>query len=195
MNGADVLVALSKSGPGVVPKNWIERMNKRAIVFACANPVPEIYPHEAKEAGAEIVATGRSDFPNQVNNSLGFPGILKGVLLVNATRISDSMAIAAARCLARAKEEKGMDGEHIVPTMEDVEIYPRQAADVAMQAVREGLAQRPLSHDEVYRKAEADIMEARRTVQTLMDNGLIQPPPAELLEKALRETIAEVEGK
>lgn len=194
MNGADVLVALSKSGPGVVPKRWIERMNKRAIVFACANPVPEIYPHEAKEAGAEIVATGRSDFPNQINNSLGFPGILKGVLLVNATRISDSMAIAAARCLARVKEEKGMDSEHIVSTMDDVEIYPRQAADVAMQAVHEGLAQRPLSREEVYRKAKADIGEARKTVQTLMDSGLIQPPPADLIEKALQETIAEVEG-
>jgi malate dehydrogenase (oxaloacetate-decarboxylating) len=104
------------------------------------------------------------------------------------------MAIAAARCLARVKEEKGMDSEHIVSTMDDVEIYPRQAADVAMQAVHEGLAQRPLSREEVYRKAKADIGEARKTVQTLMDSGLIQPPPADLIEKALQETIAEVEG-
>ena len=79
---------------------WIRLMAPRSIVFACANPVPEIYPHEAKEAGAFIVATGRGDFPNQVNNSLGFPGILKGTLLSGASKITDSMALAASQALA-----------------------------------------------------------------------------------------------
>jgi len=77
MLGADVLISLSKPGPNTIKQEWIKLMADKAIVFACANPVPEIYPYAAKEAGAYVVATGRGDFPNQVNNSLGFPGILK----------------------------------------------------------------------------------------------------------------------
>ena len=195
MEGADVLVALSTPGPGVVPKDWVARMNKNAIVFACANPVPEIYPHEAREAGAAVVATGRSDFPNQVNNSLGFPGILKGALLVRALRVTDRMSIAAAYSLARAQEARGLDAEHIIPTMEDVDVYPQEAADVALQAIQEGVAQRPLTREEVLRRAEEDIAEARKTVHLLMEHDLIHAPPASLVEQALAETIAEVEGK
>ncbi|OQX70536.1 MAG: malate dehydrogenase [Candidatus Cloacimonas sp. 4484_275] len=93
---ADVLIALSKPGPNTVKGEWIQSMADKSIVFTCANPVPEIYPYAAKEAGAFIVATGRGDFPNQVNNSLGFPGILKGALMVRAKKITDNMAIAAA---------------------------------------------------------------------------------------------------
>ena len=86
MKDADVLIALSTPGPDSVKQDWIRSMNQKSIVFTCANPVPEIYPYAAKEAGAYIVATGRGDFPNQVNNSLGFPGILKGALLVRAQK-------------------------------------------------------------------------------------------------------------
>jgi malate dehydrogenase (oxaloacetate-decarboxylating) len=89
IEGADVLIALSTPGPDTVKKEWIQSMNKDAIVFVCANPIPEIWPWEAKEAGARIVATGRSDFPNQVNNSLGFPGIFRGTLDVMAKTITD----------------------------------------------------------------------------------------------------------
>ena len=89
IRGADVVVALSKSGPGVIDAQWITKMAKDSIVFVCANPVPEIWPWEAKAAGAAVVATGRSDFPNQVNNSLGFPGIFRGTLDVRATTITD----------------------------------------------------------------------------------------------------------
>ena len=100
MLGSDVVIALAAQGPGVILPEWVAKMNKDAIVFACANPVPEIWPWEAKEAGAAIVATGRSDFPNQVNNSLGFPGIFRGTLDVRARSITDEMCFAAADALA-----------------------------------------------------------------------------------------------
>src|SRR4030066_270075 len=100
IRGADVLISASKQGPGTIRKDWVKTMAKDAIVFAEANPVPEIWPWEAKEAGAKIVATGRSDFPNQVNNSLGFPGIFRGALDVRAKTITDEMCIAASTALA-----------------------------------------------------------------------------------------------
>jgi len=100
MRGVDVVIALSRSGPGVILPEWIEAMADDAVVFACANPVPEIWPWEAQEAGARVIATGRSDFPNQVNNSLGFPGIFRGALDVRARTITDEMCFAAAEALA-----------------------------------------------------------------------------------------------
>jgi len=129
----------------VVKPEWIHAMAEKAIVFTCANPVPEIYPHEAKAAGALIVATGRSDFPNQVNNSLCFPGLLKGCLLVDASRVTDNMAIAAAHSLANMQQKRGLDVDHIMPTMDDVEVFPREAADVAAQAIKDGVAQRTMT--------------------------------------------------
>ena len=102
-------IALSKPGPGTIKPEWVSAMAKDAIVFACANPVPEIWPWEAKAAGARIVATGRSDFPNQVNNSLGFPGIFRGALDVRARTITDEMCLAAAEALAGAAPDGGMN--------------------------------------------------------------------------------------
>ncbi len=98
--GMDAVVALSRPGPGVIEPEWIKAMAPDPVVFACANPVPEIWPWDAHAAGAKIVATGRSDFPNQVNNSLGFPGIFRGALDVRARTITDEMCIAAAEALA-----------------------------------------------------------------------------------------------
>jgi len=141
LDGADVVIALSKPGPGTIQPEWIRKMAKDAIVFACANPVPEIWPWEATEAGAVVVATGRSDFPNQVNNSLGFPGIFRGTLDVRASTITDTMCIAAAKALADMAEEKGLTPEYILPTMDEWEVFPREAAAVAVQAVEEGLVQ------------------------------------------------------
>ena len=97
LRGADVCVAFSRPGPGIIQPEWVQTMARDAIVFACANPTPEIWPWEARAAGARIVATGRSDFPNQVNNSLVFPGVFRGMLDVRARTVSDEMAIAAAR--------------------------------------------------------------------------------------------------
>lgn len=98
--GADALISLAAPGPGIVAKEDVEQMADDAIVFACANPVPEILPDDAKEAGARIVGTGRSDYPNQINNSLGFPAVFGGALEVRASRITEQMCIAAAHAIA-----------------------------------------------------------------------------------------------
>jgi malate dehydrogenase (oxaloacetate-decarboxylating) len=155
-------------------------MAKDAIIFACANPVPEIWPWEAKEAGARIIGTGRSDFPNQINNSLGFPGIFRGVLDVRATTITDEMAIAAAKELARCAEEQGIDDEHIVPTMDDWEVFPREAAAVGVKAQEQGVARLTLSREELLAKAREIIFEAQEMTRFLMDRELISPVPQEL---------------
>jgi malate dehydrogenase (oxaloacetate-decarboxylating) len=193
--GADILCAVSTPGPGVVKPEWIGAMADKAIVFACANPVPEIYPFEAKEAGAFIVATGRSDFPNQVNNSMCFPGLLKGSLLIHASRVTDKMAIAAAHSIARAQQRRELDPEHIMPVMDDVEVFPRQAADVAAQAIQDGVAQRVMDPEEVFQRADRDIKENREIVDLLMEREKIKTPPKEMIDTAVAETIAEIRGK
>ncbi|MBE0479233.1 NADP-dependent malic enzyme, partial [Candidatus Aerophobetes bacterium] len=140
MKGTDVCIACSKPGPGVIKPEWVKAMADDAVVFACANPIPEIWPWEAKEAGAKIVATGRSDFSNQVNNSLGFPGIFRGALDVRAKTITDEMCIAAAKELAKCAEDKGLSEEYIVPTMDEWEVFPREAVSVGMKAIEQGIA-------------------------------------------------------
>ena len=167
-------------------------MAEKAIVFVCANPVPEIYPYAAKEAGAYIVATGRGDFPNQVNNSLGFPGILKGALLVRARKITDNMAIAAAHSLAATAEKNGLNPEYITCKMSEWEVFPAEARDVAMQAIKDGVARIQMSPEEAFEKAEADIKEARTIVDKMMELGLIKRPPVELLEAAVKRAVAQV---
>jgi len=179
MRGADVCIAFSKPGPGTILPEWVKGMAEDAIVFPCANPVPEIWPWEAKEAGARIVGTGRSDFPNQVNNSLGFPGIFRGVLDVRATTITDEMAIAAAEELARCAEERGLDEDHIVPKMDNWEIFPREAAAVGVRAQEQGVARLSLSHDELLSQARATIRQAQDMTRFLMEKELIPPVPAE----------------
>ncbi len=179
MRDADVCIAASKPGPGTILPEWVKGMAKDAILFACANPIPEIWPWEAKEAGARIVGTGRSDFPNQINNSLGFPGIFRGVLDVRATTITDGMAIAAAEELACRAEERGLDEEHIVPTMDDWEVFPREAAAVGMKAQEQGVARLSVSHEELLSKAKAIIRQAQDMTRFLMEKELIPPVPAE----------------
>ncbi|MDH7484684.1 MAG: NADP-dependent malic enzyme [Anaerolineae bacterium] len=180
MRGTDVCIALSTPGPGTILPEWIKGMAEDAIIFPCANPIPEIWPWEAKEAGARIVGTGRSDFPNQVNNSLGFPGIFRGVLDVRARTITDEMAIAAAEELARCAEERGIHEDNIVPTMDEWEVFPREAVAVALKAQEQGVARLQLSREELYVKAETTIRQAREMVQFLMDKGLIPPIPEEI---------------
>ena len=193
MAGADVLIAASRPGPGVVEPSSIALMAPKSIVFACANPVPEIYPHDARAAGAYIVATGRGDFANQVNNSLGFPAILKGALLVRARGISDGMTIAAARSLAAFAEARGIDPNNIIARMDEPDVFPHEAADVAMQAVEEGLARVSLSHDAAFAQAAADITKAREAVHMLIDQGLIERPPQSMLQEALDWAIEQVQ--
>jgi malate dehydrogenase (oxaloacetate-decarboxylating) len=176
MKGADVCISLSKPGPDTIKKAWVEQMAKDAILFVCANPIPEIWPWEAKEAGARIVATGRSDFPNQVNNSLGFPGIFRGTLDVMATTITDEMCIAAAEELARCAEDIGMSEEYLIPTMDEWEVFPREAAAVGIKAIEQGVAREKLSRDELYKKATRIIKRSREETALLMKEGLIAMP-------------------
>lgn len=178
MEGVDVVIALSKPGPGTILPEWVERMNKDAIVFACANPVPEIWPWEALNAGARIVATGRSDFPNQVNNSLGFPGIFRGALDVRAETITDEMCFAAAEALADFIGDD-LDDEHLLPSMEDWQVFAREAAAVGMKAQEQGVARLTKSYDELYQHALQMIGRSRNLTQTMMAEGFIAPVPEE----------------
>lgn len=176
IKGADVLIALSKIGPDTVKKEWIASMADDSIVFVCANPIPEIYPWEAKEAGARIVATGRSDFPNQVNNSLGFPGIFRGTLDVMAKTITDEMCVAAAVELAKTAEDNGMHENYLVPTMDEWEVFPREAAAVGRKAIEQGVARLDFTYDELYKMAEIKIKAAREAFDSLQNNGFIKMP-------------------
>jgi len=175
IKGQDVLIALSKSGPDVIQKDWISTMADNSIVFACANPIPEIWPWEAKEAGARVVATGRSDFPNQVNNSVGFPAIFRGTLDVMAKTITDEMCIAAAYELAKCAEDKGLREDYLLPTMDEWEVFPREAVAVAKKAMEQGIARLSFSEKELFQMAETKIKRARDEVNLLMEKGIIPP--------------------
>jgi len=177
----------------MVRPSWIQSMAQKSIVFTCANPVPEIYPYAAKEAGAFIVATGRGDFPNQVNNSLGFPGILKGALMVRARKITDEMAIAAANALARFAEKRGITPEDIIPKMDEPDVFAFEAAEVAMQAIRDGVARKMIDWDSAFQKAKIDIEYSRNMTQRLMESGFITEPPRDMLDEALNWAVSEVE--
>ncbi len=186
VKGADILIALSKPGPDVVKPEWIRKMAAKPIVFACANPVPEIYPYAAKQSGAFIVATGRGDFNNQINNSLGFPGILKGALLVRAKTITDSMAIAAAKSLAGFAEKRGINPDNIIPKMDETEVFPDEAAAVAKQAIEDGVARKILNHDTIVNITRSDINNARKSLETLINNELIKTPDPQIIENNLK---------
>jgi len=179
MKSADVVIAASSSRPGLIQKPMIEKMASDPIVFACANPLPEIWPWEAKEAGARIVATGRSDFPNQVNNSLGFPGIFRGVLDVRAQKITDTMCVAAADELSRVAEEQGINEDYILPTMENSEVFWREAAAIGVKAQEEGLSLRKISRDDLIEEAKTIIQRAREMTRSNTLTGYIKLPEAE----------------
>ena len=173
----DACIALSKPGPGVIEESWIKGMSNSPIVFTCANPVPEIWPWEAKNAGAAIVATGRSDFPNQVNNSLGFPGLFRGALDVRALKLTDGMCLAAASEIASYAEKTGLSETNIVPKMDELELFAHEAAAVAMKAIDEGVAQIKLDKSEVYDNALEMITRSRNITRSQMDSGFIKPAP------------------
>jgi malate dehydrogenase (oxaloacetate-decarboxylating) len=177
IKGTDVMIAAAKPGPGTIKKDWISGMNKDAIVFAVANPVPEIWPWEAKEAGARIVGTGRSDFENQINNSLGFPGIFRGTLDVNAKTITDEMTIAAAYSVAKTAEEKGLREDYIVPTMEEWEVFINEAVAVGIKAIEQGIARIKLSENQLRQSAEELIGNSRKQTELQIKEGFIKKPP------------------
>jgi malate dehydrogenase (oxaloacetate-decarboxylating) len=136
-----------------------------------------MWPWEAQEAGVRVFATGRSDFPNQVNNSLGFPGIFRGTLDVRASTITDDMCIAAANALADAAGE--LRADRILPTMDEWEVFPREAVAVGMMAQQQGLAHLTFSADELYRKACDMIGRSRDLTKWMMQRGFIAEAPQE----------------
>jgi malate dehydrogenase (oxaloacetate-decarboxylating) len=174
MKGADVVIAASKPGPGVIKKEWVEEMNKDPIVFALANPVPEIWPWEAREAGAKIVATGRSDFPNQINNSLVFPSMFRGVLSVRAKAITDEMIITFAETLAGYAERKGLREDYIIPTMEEWDAYIETALAVGLKTMELGISRITLSREELLSDIREAILSSRAKYEALMKAGYIR---------------------
>ena len=136
--GADVFIGTS--APGIVTQEMVSRMNKDAILFACANPTPEIFPEEAKAGGARIVSTGRSDYPNQINNVLAFPGVFRGTFDVRASDINEEMKLAAAMALAGLISDEELDEEHIIPNPLDPRVAPAVAKAVAEAARASGVA-------------------------------------------------------
>jgi len=170
--GADVVISASKPGPDTIKKEWISSMNTDSIVFALANPVPEIWPDSAKEAGAKIIATGRGDFPNQINNSLIFPGVFRGVLDAGARGVNFQIMVEAANEIANFVKQP--TAERIVPTMDEWELYPRVAAAVAYKTVEMNLARKSDSKNG-FLKTATEIIESNRDIYTKMiANGSIK---------------------
>jgi len=177
LRDADVLIAASRPGPGVLKKEWVRSMAENPVVFLLANPVPEMWPWEAKEAGAAVVATGRSDFPNQVNNSLVFPAVFRGVLDIRAKTITDTMVLHAAWALANYVPEEKLTPDYIIPTMQEWEVYVHVAAALAEKASEERVARRPMTYEEELVNARNVIERARKVLISLMDLKLIKPFP------------------
>jgi len=176
LRGADVCIAFSRPGPGVIEPAWVRSMARDAVVFACANPTPEIWPWDAADAGARIVATGRGDFPNQLNNSLAFPGIFRGALDVRARSISEGMAIAAAGALAAVARAGGLSEERVLPHMSEIDAHVQVAVATARAAEGEGLAQIAVAAD-LEASVRGRIEAARTMAALLLREGLIAPPP------------------
>jgi malate dehydrogenase (oxaloacetate-decarboxylating) len=138
MVGADIFIGVS--APGTVTSDMVRTMNKDAIIFACANPTPEIFPEDAKAGGARVIATGRSDFPNQINNVLAFPGIFRGTFDVRASDINEEMKMAAARALAGLISDEELSEDYIIPKAFDPRVGQTVAKAVADAARRSGVA-------------------------------------------------------
>ena len=150
IEGADVFIGVSVAG--ALTKEMVSKMNENPIIFAMANPDPEIMPENAKEAGAKVIGTGRSDFPNQVNNVLAFPGIFRGALDVRATRINEKMKIAAAEAIASLITEEELHDDYVIPAPFDERVAPVVAASVARAAMESGVARITIDPEDVAEK-------------------------------------------
>jgi malate dehydrogenase (oxaloacetate-decarboxylating) len=158
--GADVFIGVSEKG--ALTSGMIKKMAPEPVIFAMANPDPEILPDEAEEAGAFITATGRSDFPNQVNNCLGFPAIFRGLLDVRASMVTDGMKLAASSALAGFIKDDELSVNRIIPSVYDLEVFALTAEAVGMQAVREGVARINLPAGKIYGNMINILEESRR---------------------------------
>src|SRR5690625_260527 len=151
LEGADVFIGVSVGG--ILTEEMVKKMNEDPIVFAMANPDPEILPQDAKAAGVKIIGTGRSDYPNQVNNVLAFPGIFRGALDVRATRINEKMKIAAAEGIASLISDEERNEDYVIPGPFDPRVAPVVAASVAKAAMESGVARIEVDPDEVATRA------------------------------------------
>ncbi|MGZ4133575.1 MAG: NAD(P)-dependent malic enzyme, partial [Tumebacillaceae bacterium] len=145
--GADVFIGVSVAG--AVTTEMVQSMNRDAIIFAMATPTPEIFPEDALAAGASVVGTGRSDYPNQINNVLAFPGIFRGALDVRATTINEEMKIAAAYAIAELISEDELSNEYVIPRPFDPRVVPSVSYAVAKAAMESGVARRPIDLSKV----------------------------------------------
>lgn len=152
LTGADVFIGVSVAG--AVNEDMVRLMNDDPIIFAMANPTPEIFPEDAKKAGARVVGTGRSDYPNQVNNVLAFPGIFRGALDARASHINEEMKIAAAYAIAELIQEDELNEEYVIPDPFDPRVAPRVAAEVARAAMKTGVARITVDPAEVEEKTK-----------------------------------------
>lgn len=175
MHGTDVVVSAAKSQPGLIKSEWVKSMEKDPAIFALANPLPEIWPDDAKAAGAKVVATGRSDFPNQINNSLVFPGVFRGVLDARSKGVNFRIMVKASYEIANYVKDPTPD--HIVPTMGDWELYPRVASSVAVATVEEKLARKVDSKEGYYRTASEIIRVNRENFEKMMKMNIVEQLP------------------
>jgi malate dehydrogenase (oxaloacetate-decarboxylating) len=152
IKGADVFIGVSVAG--ALTKEMVSSMNPNSIIFAMANPDPEIMPNEAKAAGAMVVGTGRSDFPNQVNNVLAFPGIFRGALDVRATHINEKMKVAAVEAIAGLIREDELNADYVIPGPFDPRVAPAVAAAVARAAMDTGVARLKMDPEEIKEKTK-----------------------------------------
>lgn len=179
IKGADAVLAFSTPDPETIKADWVKTMAKKAIVFACANPMPEIWPWHAEQAGAAVVATGRCDFSNQVNNALCFPGIFRGVLDIRARTITDQMAMAAAHELARYARDAPEFGEtRILPPLDDWEVHPHIAAATGVMAQEQGVAALSRDATMLYDEAFLTISNVQDATRALIREEFIPQPPA-----------------
>lgn len=148
IRNADIFIGVS--APRVLTKEMVETMAEKAIIFACANPTPEIFPDDAKAGGAMVVATGRSDYPNQINNVLAFPGIFRGAFDVQASDINDDMKLAAAYALASIVKDDELSADYIIPKAFDPIVGPTVAAAVSQAAIKSGVAKKEISYEEEF---------------------------------------------
>ncbi|MGA2874566.1 MAG: NADP-dependent malic enzyme [Nitrososphaerales archaeon] len=175
VKGADALIAASQPGPHTLAPRTLRMMNKDAILFALSNPVPEILPSEAKKAGMKIIATGRSDFPNQVNNSLIFPSVIRGVFDVRSKAIPDDVIVVAAQELARYTEKEGtLTEQHILPTMMDWEIYPLVASAVGEKCVSMGIARLKMTRKQIHNRAQEVIQKSKSMINSVQKSNYIE---------------------
>ena len=151
--------------------------NKIVIITGSASGIGQAAALKFAKAGAKIVGTGRSDFENQINNSLGFPGIFRGTLDVNAKTITDEMTIAAAYSVAKTAEEKGLREDYIVPTMDEWEVFINEAVAVGLKAIEQGIARIKLNEDQLRKSAEELIGNSRKQTELQIKEGLIEKPP------------------